>query len=103
MNGRVFVIGLGLIGGSLALCIKKEHPNAEIVGYDISSKQAGLAKALGVIDASVQTIREGAVTADLIIISAPVKETLKIIWQLADLPLKQDVLITDTGSTTPVR
>ncbi|MGG5253799.1 prephenate dehydrogenase [Neobacillus sp. SM06] len=99
MNGRVFVIGLGLIGGSLALCIKKKHPNAEIVGYDINSKQAGLAKALGVIDASVQTIREGAVRADLIIISAPVKETADIIRQLADLPLKQDVLITDTGST----
>ncbi|XJZ26040.1 prephenate dehydrogenase [Bacillota bacterium Lsc_1132] len=99
MNGRVFFIGLGLIGGSLALCIKKEHPNATIIGYDISSKQAGLAKALGVIDDSVQTIQDGALSADLIIISAPVKETASIIQQLADLPLKQDVIITDTGST----
>jgi prephenate dehydrogenase len=28
MKGRVFVIGLGLIGGSLALCIKKEHKDS---------------------------------------------------------------------------
>lgn len=99
MNGHVFVIGLGLIGGSLALCIKKEHQHATIVGYDISDKQVGLAKALGVIDDVAQTIQEGAVSADLIIISAPVKETETIIQQLSELPLKQDVIITDTGST----
>lgn len=99
MNGRVFVIGLGLIGGSLALCIKKQHPDAVIAGYDINSKQAGLALALGIIDEAVPAIQEGASSADLIVISAPVKETEAIIRQLASLPLKEDVIITDTGST----
>lgn len=99
MNGRVFVIGLGLIGGSLALCIKKQHQDATIIGYDINGEQAGIAKALGVIDDNVQTIGEGALSADLIIISAPVKETLSIIQELSHLPLKPDVIITDTGST----
>ena len=47
MKGRVFVIGLGLIGGSLALCIKKEHEDATIIGFDINSEQARLAKMLG--------------------------------------------------------
>ncbi|MDP4104477.1 MAG: prephenate dehydrogenase [Bacillota bacterium] len=99
MKGRVFVIGLGLIGGSLALCIKKEHKEATIIGFDVNSEQARLAKALEVIDDFAETIKEGAVDADLIIISTPVNQTKKIIGLLAELQLKKDVIITDTGST----
>jgi prephenate dehydrogenase len=99
LNGHVFVIGLGLIGGSLALCIKKEHKDSSVFGYDINREQAGLAKALGVIDHSVANIQEGAIHADLIIISTPVNETETIIPLLANLPLKKGVIITDTGST----
>lgn len=102
MNGRVFIIGLGLIGGSLALCIKKEHPESTIFGYDISRDNLKLAKMLGVIDEIASTIEEGAQTADLIIISTPVKETEKIIDLLSTLALKQHVLITDVGSTKSV-
>lgn len=99
MNGRVFVIGLGLIGGSLALCIKKEHPAVTVTGYDINSEQARLAKMLGIIDEVADDISEGAVNANLIIIAAPVIETQTIIHLLSELPLQPDVMITDTGST----
>ncbi len=102
MNGRVFIIGLGLIGGSLALCIKKEHPESTIFGYDISRDNLKLAKMLGVIDEIASTIEAGAQTADLIIISTPVKETEKIIDLLSTLALEQHVLITDVGSTKSV-
>ncbi|MEH7176676.1 prephenate dehydrogenase [Neobacillus vireti] len=99
MIGRVFVIGLGLIGGSLALCIRKEHKDAFIVGYDINQEQARLAKMLGVIDEVADDIADGAKTADLIIISAPVIETEAIIHLLSEQSLKPEVIITDTGST----
>jgi prephenate dehydrogenase len=99
MEGRVFVIGLGLIGGSLALCIKKEHKNATIIGYDIHQEQARLAKMLGVVDEVAGDIADGAKTADLIIISAPVIETEAIIHLLSEQSLNPDVIITDTGST----
>ncbi|MDR6998543.1 prephenate dehydrogenase [Neobacillus niacini] len=99
MKGRVFVIGLGLIGGSLALCIKKEHQDATIIGFDINVEQVRLAKMLGVIDTSAESIKEGALSADLIIISAPVNETQAIIELLSDLPLNPEVIVTDTGST----
>jgi prephenate dehydrogenase len=98
LEGRVFVIGLGLIGGSLALCIQKEH-KATIIGFDINSEQARLAKMLGVIDEVAESITEGAENADLIIIAAPVNETKLIIQQLAELPLNPNVIVTDTGST----
>lgn len=99
MNGRVFVIGLGLIGGSLALCIKKEHKEVIIKGFDINREQARLAKMLGVIDEGAENIPEGAKDADLIIVSAPVNDTKSIIQALSNLPLKPGVIVTDTGST----
>ncbi|WP_040208358.1 prephenate dehydrogenase [Neobacillus jeddahensis] len=99
MKGRVFVVGLGLIGGSLALCIKKEHNEAVIVGYDINKEQARLAKMLGVIDEIAENISDGAIDADLIIIAAPVNEAKEIILLLSELPLNPKVIVTDTGST----
>ncbi len=97
--GRVFIIGLGLIGGSLALCIKKEHKDAVIIGYDVNQEQAKLAKVLGVADEIVETIAEGAADADLIVISTPVNQAKMILNLLEELPLKQGVIVTDTGST----
>lgn len=99
MEGRVFVIGLGLIGGSIALCIKEEHKDSVLIGYDINSEQCKLAKMLGVVDSIAQTIEEGAKDADLIILSTPVKEAVKIIDLLCSIELKHGVIVTDAGST----
>lgn len=97
--GHVFVIGLGLIGGSLALCIKQEHGDCQITGYDIYEEQGKIAKMLGVVDELVLSIEEGAKNADLILITTPVGETERIIELLYEMPLKENVLITDAGST----
>ena len=99
MKGRVFIIGLGLIGGSLALCIKGKHPESDIIGFDVDEHQVELAKTLGVIDDRAASIDEGARDADLIIIATPVANAEKIIELLADAELKKDVIVTDTGST----
>lgn len=99
MQGRVFVIGLGLIGGSLALSIKQKHKESHIIGFDVNERQRILGKMLGVVDETVSNIKDGACQADLIIIAAPVNEAVKIIKNLAEMPLKQDVIVTDAGST----
>lgn len=99
MNGRVFVIGLGLIGGSLALCIKDRHREAQLVGFDVDEHQQELALMMGVIDERATSIEDGAVGADLIVIAAPVSNSIEILQRLSDLPLKKNVIITDTGST----
>lgn len=99
LKGRIFVIGLGLIGGSLALCIKKAHPEATVIGFDINEEQCKLAKMLGVIDQSAQRLEHGASEADIIIIATPVKVTEKILELLCEIPLKENVIVTDTGST----
>lgn len=99
MGRNVFVIGLGLIGGSLAMAIKDKHRTAVITGFDTDENNVNLAKLLGIIDDSVDSIEEGVKAADLILLAIPVVETEKILKRLADMPLKQDVIITDAGST----
>lgn len=95
---RVLIIGLGLIGGSIALAIKKEH-RASIIGYDVNHDQAKLAKSLNIIDEAVSSLEDGVKDASLIIIAIPVIQTEKMIDTLATLPLKENVIITDVGST----
>jgi prephenate dehydrogenase len=99
MEGRVLIIGLGLIGGSLAMCIKEEHPGAELIGFDADGDQMDLAMMLGVIDRAADSFEKEAPDADLIIIATPVLTTGSIIESLAKLQLKNEVIITDTGST----
>ncbi|PLS16343.1 prephenate dehydrogenase [Bacillus sp. M6-12] len=99
MKGNVLVIGLGLIGGSVALAIKKEHKEACITGYDVNEQNIALAKVLGIIDEGCETVEKGAAQADLIVIAIPVLQTAAMIKRLAAMPLKKEVLITDVGST----
>ncbi|HEU5140038.1 MAG TPA: prephenate dehydrogenase [Bacillales bacterium] len=100
MHGnRVFVIGLGLIGGSLALAIKKQHPSSVIIGYDVRQEQVDLAVSLGVIDERVEHIEEGTRTADFVIIAAPVLKAEEVIEQLQSCSFQDGAIITDVGST----
>ncbi|MCF6139638.1 prephenate dehydrogenase [Pseudalkalibacillus berkeleyi] len=98
MNRRVLLIGVGLIGGSLALAIKKEH-DATIIGYDLNEEECKLAKTLQVIDDYSIHLREEAEQADLIVFATPVEETLRLIEALNSFTLKPNVIITDVGST----
>lgn len=95
----MFIIGLGLIGGSIALAIKKEHPNTLVYGFDIKDDQLKMAKSLGVIDEFVDSIQEGVVNADLIILATPVTKTEELIEVLVGCELKPSAIITDVGST----
>ncbi|RDI42997.1 prephenate dehydrogenase [Falsibacillus pallidus] len=99
MKGNIIIAGLGLIGGSLALCLKREHPEAVIYGIDTNKEQAQLAKALQVVDHICEDLAKAAPLADLIILAAPVSQTIKLLSFLKSLSLKKDVIITDTGST----
>ena len=99
MKGNVLIVGLGLIGGSLALTIKKQHPSAKIYGLDIHQHEIEKAIELNTIDEKVDSLQQGAELADLIILSTPVLELRKIMKQLASMTLKENVIITDTGST----
>ena len=98
MTRTVFVIGLGLIGGSVALALQKA-PHTKVIGYDFSEKTRELAKTLKVVHEVVDNPVEAAVKADFIIFGTPVNATLDWMEQLKSWPLKRSVIVTDTGST----
>lgn len=100
MKGKVMIIGLGLIGGSIALAIKKEHPLAQIVGFDINEQQAKLAKSLKVVDEYCSAYEDEVADADFIVISVPVMQANEVLKRLSRIDfVKPQVLITDVGST----
>lgn len=99
MEGNVLIIGLGLIGGSIALALKKEHPQATLIGYDLNEQQAKLAKSLKVVDDYCDIYEEAALDADFILISVPVMQASKVLERLSCLDFRKQVLISDVGST----
>src|SRR5699024_3772383 len=98
MKKRVLLIGVGLIGGSVALALKNEH-DIHLSGYDVCPENVRLAKKMNVIDEIAVTICEEAPLADLIILACPVEQVEVFLEKLANVPLKQGALITDVGST----
>ncbi|MBM7688665.1 prephenate dehydrogenase [Enterococcus ureilyticus] len=99
MNKKVLIIGLGLIGSSLALCIKKEHPLVTIIGIDSQKSSEDFALKRKIIDEKGTSIKVAAIEADIIILCTPVKSMLKQLSLLGTLPLKSGVIISDVGST----
>jgi prephenate dehydrogenase len=98
MKQNIFLIGIGLIGGSVALAIKRNH-DSHIIGFDINEERAGLALSLEVIDEFVTDLKVGVEKADVIIIAVPVTETLNVLNMLGKTYMKKGALITDVGST----
>lgn len=98
MKQKVLIVGLGLIGASLAIAIKKEHGNIQLLGWD-TAKTTKIAEEKGIIDIIPKSFEEGATQADIILLAVPIKTSLSYLKKLEKLPLKPDVLITDSGST----
>jgi prephenate dehydrogenase len=95
---NVLLIGIGLIGGSIALTIKKEH-DAVITGYDISQASCETAINLNIIDKISTDLEKDAAESDLILIAIPVEETLKVMDLLHSIQPTIKALVMDVGST----
>ncbi|NRA92356.1 MAG: prephenate dehydrogenase/arogenate dehydrogenase family protein, partial [Psychroserpens sp.] len=93
---NVYVIGVGLIGGSLALDIKAKDSNSKIFGIDINNDHLDTARELGVIDQNSNY--DGLVNADLVIVSIPVDKAVEEIPKILDA-ISDDTLVIDVGST----
>lgn len=93
---NIFVIGVGLIGGSLCLDIKKIYPKVKVYGIDTSIENLDMAVKLNLIDykSSLDVLYK----ADLVLISTPVDVANKIIIDvLNNINIKS--LVIDFGST----
>lgn len=99
MAKTIYIAGLGLIGASMALGIKRDHPDYKILGYNRSQASRDIALDRGMIDRATDDFASFAPLADIIILTLPIKQTIAFIQELASLGLKEGVLISDAGST----
>lgn len=95
---KLVIFGVGLIGGSVALALKKHAGAPLIVGIGRSAESLGKAKNLGVIDALETNIHAACSDADMILIAAPVAQTSAILQSIKP-HLETKTIITDAGST----
>ena len=99
MVKTIYIAGLGLIGASMALGIKRDHPDYEILGYNRSQTSRDIALERGMIDRATDDFASFAPLADVIILTLPIKQTIAFLQELATLELKEGVIISDAGST----
>ncbi|MBQ1515093.1 MAG: prephenate dehydrogenase/arogenate dehydrogenase family protein, partial [Lachnospiraceae bacterium] len=98
LSNTAGIIGLGLIGGSLAKSIKKQDPDCRITAYDTDRASLLQAQLAGDIDAIAEKIDESFADCDIIFLCAPVSVNLKYM-ELVKPYLKDDAILTDVGST----
>ena len=95
---KLVIFGVGLIGGSVALALKKTKTPVTIIGVGRSAESLQTALDLGVIDADTSDVAAAIKDADLILIAAPVAQTPAILNAIKP-HLKASTIITDAGST----
>jgi prephenate dehydrogenase len=92
---RIAIIGVGLIGGSIALAVKRRWPAVTITGID-RAPVLDAARRLKVIDQGSETL-DGVADAQLVVLAAPVLQNAAA---LRELPDRADcAVVTDVGST----
>lgn len=94
---RVVVVGLGLIGGSIALDLRKAGFATQLVGLDHDQNNQQVALQLGLVD-SVMKDRDALADAELVILAIPVNAACQALPSYLDL-LQEDAVIIDVGST----
>jgi len=94
---KVAIVGTGLIGGSLALAIKKNRLANEVIGVSRHKKSLLLAKRKGAIDRGSQAF--GIIKdADLLILATPVNTIINLAPKISDI-VGRDCIVSDVGST----
>jgi prephenate dehydrogenase len=93
---RIAIVGVGLIGGSIALAARKAWPTALVIGVDRREvlEQAMVAHAVDVASADPMIISE----ADLVVLAAPIGEILRMIPGLPG-QVEGEAVVTDVAST----
>lgn len=92
----VTIVGIGLIGGSLALALKDKRVVTNVIGVDDNKLHQEKALALGLVD-EVKELNEAIAEADLVVLAVPVNALIKLLPQVLDRVDKQTVI--DVGST----
>lgn len=94
---RLTIIGLGLIGSSVARAVKAQMPSVRITGYDADASVRSRAVELGICDNVTDTVGASVTDADLVILCVPVGAMGEVAQEFAD-DLPVDCIVSDVGS-----
>ena len=97
-NGRVAIIGVGLIGGSFALALKRAGVCDEVVGVGRSADNLRIALERGAIDRIETDAARSVEGADLVLVATPVAQIARSFARIAPA-LEPHALVMDAGST----
>ncbi|MDF2963461.1 MAG: prephenate dehydrogenase [Paenibacillus sp.] len=95
---KIAIFGVGLIGGSLALCFKGK-PGITVTGHSNSPHSVEKYLKRQVVDQATTSMEEAAADADFIFLCVPVGNLDDYLIKLSNMPLKPGCIITDVGST----
>ena len=95
---RVAVIGVGLIGGSFALALKKANACGRVVGVGRNEANLRVALERGAIDEIGENATEAVRDADLVLVAVPVLQMFAVFSAIAGV-VRNDAVVTDAGST----
>lgn len=94
---RLAVIGVGLIGGSLARALRAAGAVGEVVGIDLDEANLRQAAELGVVDRAAATAAEGVAGADMVFLAVPVRAMAGVVREIGP-HLAAGCIVTDGGS-----
>jgi len=95
---KIVIFGVGLIGGSFALALKKQAAVQQVIGLERSRLALDRALQLGIIDLAGADIASALDGADLVLIATPVAQTETILRAIYP-HLQSQTVVTDAGST----
>ncbi|WZO97114.1 prephenate dehydrogenase/arogenate dehydrogenase family protein [Isosphaeraceae bacterium EP7] len=96
--GTVAIVGVGLIGGSIGLALRKRSLARHVVGIGRDSRSLDLAISLGALDEGTTDLAAGVAGAEIVVVCTPVTRIAEDIIAAAKAA-PRDVLLTDAGST----
>ncbi|MFN8061623.1 MAG: prephenate dehydrogenase/arogenate dehydrogenase family protein [Vicinamibacterales bacterium] len=95
----IAIVGVGLIGGSIAMAARRRWPEVELIGIERAARarSASVARLVDRVSSALVDVA----AADLIVLAGPVDANIRLLGRLAALraPWKPGVVITDVGST----
>lgn len=94
---KIAIVGLGLIGSSIARGVKERGLAREVVGYDLAPEVRSRAKELGICDEIAESADTAVVDADLVIVAVPVGATEAAMKAIAH-GLAEGAIVTEVGS-----
>jgi prephenate dehydrogenase len=98
MINRLAIIGVGLIGGSLSLALKKAGKVKHVIGYARNENTRQQALSLGIIDQAATSIALAVVDADVVVLAVPMGAMASTLSEIAPY-VTDKMVITDAGST----